>query len=115
MELSSCFRFDFVKSRKHAGPQKQRRGGMRKRVAFVGGSGAFQPEIACHKIKSFWILLASKVSKKIVLYFYFFFPRSEFGAGFDEKRKRANIRWMFELACGWLKEPFFFISLVLFA
>lgn len=25
---------------------------------------AFQAEIACHKIRSFWILLASKVSKK---------------------------------------------------
>jgi len=37
---------------------------MRKRIAFIGGSAAFQAEIACHKIRSFWILLASKVSEK---------------------------------------------------
>jgi hypothetical protein len=41
-----------VKSRKPAGPQKKRSEGMRpesfRELAFVGGSGAFQPEIACH-------------------------------------------------------------------
>jgi len=62
---------------------------MRKRVAFVGGSGAFQPEIACHKIKSFWILLASKVSERIVLFIFFIL--------FDQA-KRINQNYFFVLS-----------------
>ena len=51
MEWRFYFRFDFVKSRKPAGPQKQRSEGMRQRVAFVGGSGALRSNFAARRSK----------------------------------------------------------------
>ncbi len=69
MEYASGFGFDFVKSRKRAGPQKQRRAGTRpaslREVAFVGGSGLFSRKLPATRDASGQKLLDTFVFKSI--------------------------------------------------